>query len=481
MYKKADRNQISIDEFILPFGGKLNPENRWVKLAELMPWELIEDIYAEKFKNERFDGSPAIPARVAFGSLHIKAQETLVDEKVLANITENPYMQYFIGRKEFSNEPPFDASMMVHFRKRFSAEDIAKINEELYRRMNPSNNNQSDNNQPDGNPPDNNPLSEGENKGTLVLDATVAPADIRYPTDLSLLNECRENTEHMIDTVWEHTSRKGHKTAYSRKKARANYLKVAKQRKSRAKVVRRAVREQLGYVEKNLETLNRLLKDTGTDMLNKRQMERLSTIRKVAGQQREHLENPKAQIENRIVNLRQPHVRPIVRGKAGKNVEFGQKLEFSVVDGFTFIDKQSFDNFNEGITLQESAEKYHERHGFWPKSILADTIFRNRENIAFCKARGIRLSGPRLGRPKAAQIEADRKQAYLDSCGRNIVESRNGIAKRRYGLDLILSYLSCTSKTEAALVVFAMNAALCLRTLLRFIFDLLFHSNFCVA
>lgn len=160
-------------------------------------------------------------------------------------------------------------------------------------------------------------------------------------------------------------------------------------------------------------------------------------------------------------------------------MEFGQKLAFSVVDGFTFIDEQSFDSFNEGVTLISSAKKYHARFGCWPEAILADTIYRNRENLRFCKEHGIRLSGPRLGRPKADELGADREQAYRDSCDRNIVESRNGISKRRYGLNRILSYLSCTAMTEAALVVLAMNAlGVCADTRAHFddLFDVAEHG-----
>ena len=205
----------------------------------------------------------------------------------------------------------------------------------------------------------------------------------------------------------------------------------------------------------------------GADALTERQISRLETIETVLKQQKEHLANPRKSIPDRIVSLRQPFVRPIVRGKAGRPTEFGQKLAFSVVSGFTFIDVQSFDSFNEGVTLIASAEKYHMRHGCWPEAILADTIYRNRNNRAFCKEHKIRLSGPRLGRPKANEIQAEREQAYRDSCERNIVESRNGISKRRYGLDRIFAYLEEISQTEAAMAVFAMNAAASLRVLLR--------------
>jgi len=56
-------------------------------------------------------------------------------------------------------------------------------------------------------------------------------------------------------------------------------------------------------------------------------------------------------VDNRIASLHQPHIRPIVRGKAGKKYEFGQKVTTSVVNGYTFIERQSYDNFNEGTTL----------------------------------------------------------------------------------------------------------------------------------
>lgn len=324
--KKSEQLQMAMEEFMLPFCGRLSAKNRWVKLAQLIPWEMIEEIYAKNFKNEKADGRPPIPARIAFGALHIQASECFTDEKTLENISENPYLQYFLGLHTFETQPLFDASMMTLFRKRFSTEDIAAINEELYRRAHP---------------PEDTPPKDG---GTLVLDATAAPADVRYPTDLSLLNECRENVETLIHAVWDLTAKNGHKTSYNRKKARAKYLKMAKQRKPRKKAIRQAIVEQLDYVQRSLSDLDALLAAFEASPLSQRQEKRLEVIRQVAKQQREHVEHPSKSIADRIVNLRQPHIRPIVRGKAGHPVEFGQKLAFSVVNGFTFIDQQSFDS-----------------------------------------------------------------------------------------------------------------------------------------
>jgi hypothetical protein len=282
----------------------------------------------------------------------------------------------------------------------------------------------------------------------------------RKPSDLL-------GTEKIIDLVWDAADIGGRRTAYSRKKARANYLKIAKQRKPRKLQIQRAIKDQLSYVARNLEALDNLGIEIW-NILKPKHLIRLGTIRKVVGQQSSMLENKSHTVEDRIVSLRQPHVRPIVRGKARSPVEFGQKISLSVVRGYTFIEKQRWDNFSEGKTLIESADEYKARHGVYPKVIQADMTYRNRENLSFCKQNGIRLSGPRLGRPKKAELEADRELAYRDSCERNMVEGRHGIAKRRYGLDLIMTRLVSTSETEAALNILVMNVAHLMRALLRF-------------
>ena len=145
-----------------------------------------------------------------------------------------------------------------------------------------------------------------------------------------------------------------------------------------------------------------------------------------------------------------------------------------MVNGFTFIECQSWDNFHEGTQLIEAVERYRQRFGFYPKVILADKAYRNRDNLHFCKKHGIRLSGPRLGRPPKDESLADQEQAYKDGCQRNRIEGRNGVAKRRYGLDLIMAILPETAMTEAALNVLAMNVAHLLRALLHF-----FWKNVC--
>ena len=111
----------------MPFGGTLDPENRWVLFSALMPWEELEEAYAPQFSTTT--GAPAKPVRLAFGALFIKHWLGLTDEETVEQIRENAYMQFFLGFAGYSSKAPFDPSMMVHFRKRFSQEDLKRINE----------------------------------------------------------------------------------------------------------------------------------------------------------------------------------------------------------------------------------------------------------------------------------------------------------------------------------------------------------------
>ncbi len=163
--------------------------------------------------------------------------------------------------------------MMVSFRKRFTPEMMRRINELMYDRAHPFEGNQpEDKDEP--------PEDDSGNKGVSILDATVAPADIKYPTDLGLVNDCREKTEKFIEKLWEFSGKTGHKTAYNRRKARRSYIKIAKQSKAKLKATRRAIWEQLTYVGMNLETLSRLKEEVGENRLSPADMERLAVIEK---------------------------------------------------------------------------------------------------------------------------------------------------------------------------------------------------------
>lgn len=154
--------------------------------------------------------------------------------------------------------------------------------------------------------------------------------------------------------------------------------------------------------------------------------------------------------------MSQPFVRPIVRGKAGKPVEFGAKLDISVVDGWTRLEFCSFDAYNEAGNLKEIAERFREREGHYPSRILADKIYRNRKNLSYCKEHGIRLSGQALGRPRKGE-NRDKTQDYRDECERVEVERRFSLGKRKCGMGLITTKLRETAAHVIAMSILALN------------------------
>ena len=478
MYRRR-HGQINALERPVYFGGvKLDPENQWVKLVELTPWEQIEERYAERFEGVP-TGKPAKPARMAIGTLIIKERYRFSDEDIVEEIRMNPYLQYYIGLPAFSHEAPFDASTITRFRKRATPEMLAEINDIVIGRTKAGDRKSEDPPEDppssDGQSPGNEKEAEkeevkGENEGTMILDATCAPQNIRFPTDMSLLNEAREKLEKLIDAAHTAGGTNGKKPRTYRKRARWDYLRFARNRKPSKSFLRKSLRKQLGYVARDLAYLDRILHEY-PESLNERQMESRSVIHTLYAQQREMYDQRTHSVKDRIVSLSQPHVRPIVRGKAKTPVEFGAKIEMSLVGGYARIEKLSWDAFNEGGTLQESAERFKADTGRYPARILADKLFRTRENLEYCKEHGIRISGPRLGRPPndPSLRQQQRRLEREESGERSAIECTFGVGKRRYSLGCIMTRLKHTSEVSAHVSVLTMNLFRRLRLFLLFL------------
>ena len=471
MYRRGHRDQLSFEDFFLPFGGKLAGDNRWIKLAELIPWDDLEDDYAAQFCNGF--GAPAKPLRMALGALIIKARMGLTDEELVEQIKENPYLQFFIGMEAFQYSAPFDPSMMVYFRKRLPESVVNECNERIVLHglrviRSSAADHHDDDDSSHGNEiaaaTDQQIESETTrpNQGSLLIDATCVPADIRYPTDLSLLNEARELTETLIDAMHPQVRESfGHKPRTHRKQARKQFLAVAKKKRPRINMIRKAIKHQLGHLKRNLASIDALTA-CGASLLaaGRHAYQKLMVVSELFRQQNILYHSETRSIPDRIVSLCQAHIRPIVRGKARCNVEFGAKISISVTkEGFTFLDRLSFDPYNEGEDLKAQARAYRRRHGYYPKVICADQIYRTRSNRAFCQRHGIRLSGPRLGRPKKdpEMVAAEKQQFIDDQKQRNAVEGKIGQGKRRYGLALILEKIPVTQGSSIAMNILVMN------------------------
>ena len=300
------------------------------------------------------------------------------------------------------------------------------------------------------------------------MDATVAPQNITFPTDLKLLNAARKKSEELIDILYDPLLHGKTKVRTYREVARKYFLDAAKKKRKTAKEIYKANGRQLRFLKRNLAHIDVLLAAYKAFPLKHKDQKYLMVLHTVYEQQEEMHRTRTHRIDYRIVNIHQPHVRPIVRGKENAKTEFGSKLQMSLVEGFAFIDHLSWEAFNEGKYLIDSVEKYKSRFGFYPAEVLADQIYCTRENRKQLKLLDIKLIAKPLGRPSAQAVKI-----HLSPGERNPIEGKFGQAKVAYGLNKIRAKLSSTSTSWIAAIALVLNLVkLTRQALVRLIFSL---------
>ena len=460
MIRYKSPRQLSISEFSMPFEAKLDENNRWVVLSKIVPWEEFARLYHKNFKSNR--GAPTKDARLVLGVIIIKHIMKTDDRGVIEMIQENPYMQYFLGLEAFTHEQVMTPSLLVSIRKRIDLDVFESLTDDLIRRglklkagVKPEEVD-ADTKDDDDDDPDPHP----GNKGKLQLDATVCDADIKYPTDLDLLNESRQKAEELIDDLCLKLGIKDKPRTY-RRVARKEFLNVSKMKRKPANVLRKAIRKQINYLKRDIRTINKML-DTIKDKpvpFGRRQLKYFFVIQHLLEQQESMYRKKNHQVEDRIVNIHQPHVRPIVRGKAKAKTEFGAKINISLLDGYARVDHFDWDAFNEGQDLQAQVERFRKLTGKNPELVQVDKIYFTRENRRFLKEKEIRHTGDPLGRKPVKEVKSayQKRKERRESAERNQVEGKFGQGKRGYGLNDIRARLSSTSNSWIGAIIFVMN------------------------
>lgn len=445
------QNQMTLEGFDTPFSRSLRKDNRWVELASKLPWDLLVNTYIKQMRNSN-TGADGINPRVAIGAMIIKHMCDLSDRETVQQIQENMYMQYFIGYHSFSDEVPFDPSLFVNFRKRLGIEQINEINEKVLG-LNPSKGENEPNlpkNKTQTTTEESNSEKKITHKGKLLTDATACPQDIAFPTDLNMLNDAREMSEKIIDFLYDKQTHIEKPRTY-RKVARKEYLKTAQKKTKTRKEIRSAIKKQLNYLERNIKHIHGLLNAYNTIPLDKKYYKYFFVIQEVYRQQNSMYKRRMHSIEHRIVSIHQPHVRPIVRGKANAHTEFGAKINVSLMNGYAFLDELSWDAFNEGQFLMIAVGDYKRRFGYYPEEVMADKIYCTRANRAMLRDLGIKLRAKPLGRPKAVEVE------HVRPGERNPIEGKFGQAKTAYGMNRIKARLKQTSESWIATIILVLN------------------------
>ncbi len=467
MIKYTASNQLTLDGFSHPFSQELSLENRWVKLATIIPWDDLAVIYSKALHSHA--GRESIDVRMVIGAIIIKHKLGLDDRGTVAMISENIYLQYFCGLTSFQTKDPFHPTVFVDIRKRMGANDFDLWNALIIKKaddLRPSKKKMIGGDD-DGFP---------KNKGTLKIDATVANHKIVFPTDAGLLNTARKETERFIDLLYKQSTLK--KPRDYRRIARTEYLVFSKKRRKSKKEIRKFIGKQLNYVKRNLTYIKNLLDDIeilkkeevlvglfpmknpypSKFPLPKRDQKIYWIVQQLYVQQQYMYQEKIHRVKDRIVNIYQPYIRPILRGKDKTSTEFGAKISASVVDGMSRVEHISWDQFNEASDLELQVNMYTKTFGHYPELVLADQIYLNRKNRNWLKERGIRIVGKPLGRPKKTNLNAYQKRKLKKERNqRNHIEGKFGQAKNAYGLSSIKAKRSDTSQSWIGAIFFIMN------------------------
>lgn len=424
------------------FFAELDGENKYCQLTDILPWMELDLLFQTTVKNE---GRTPYNSRLVLGLLILQQIGSYTDRKLIELVRENVYYQMFIGMTEFSFKSPVNYSSLVHFRKRIEPITL-QINEILLKSFGVLNCDKEDFHEEE---------VEETHKGDIVIDATVAPVDVRYPTDLKLLDESRVQLEGIIDDEYIVGS-EPKKPRTNRNVAKAEFNKISKQKKSSYKKRRKAVKKQLKFVKDDIEIIEKRIENKAFN-LNEKNNEKFELIKKVYEQQKYMIDNNTNSVKNRIISLNQNHVRPIVRGKAGRNVEFGAKVSMHIHNGYAYLDKVSFDNFNESTILKKVIEDFKKLHGYYPKRVLGDRIYQTIENKKYCSELGIRLQGKKMGRKNPEIIEEEKILAKMDNGDRQQIEGLFGVLKRKYGMDKLFTKLKQNQMANIGMLVVVRN------------------------
>jgi len=409
-YTPSSERKLSL--FKTPFENELDPDNRWVRMAELVPWDDMAQVFFDSLSEDQ--GRPSVDLRIILGALLVKHIQRLGDEDTIDYIQENIYAQYFVGLSSFQVDPVFAPSLFVEVGKRLGAQGADRLNTLMIRqakelrlvkhRRKPSKRKDRDD-------------QADSNRGTMIVDATVAPLHLAFPTDSGLLNHACEHSEQLLDVLYNSARELWPvKPRTYRREARQRYIGFSKKRNKSKKVIRKAVGQQLRYVRRNIKTLHKMLDEleaAGVQIArDKHQWRMFWILQELYRQQDLMFMSKKNKIEDRLLSLQQPHARPIKRGKGGgKDTEFGPKINVSLSEGIARVDQIDFNAFNESQGLPAQIEAYKALYGYYPALVLADKIYWTRANRKYLKDKNIEIGGVPLGRKKEqSKYERERQR-----------------------------------------------------------------------
>ena len=291
-----------------------------------------------------------------------------------------------------------------------------------------------------------------DGKSATVMDATCYESHMRYPTNVKLLWECTDWLYGLLKKVCREQGAAMPRSRYLKWKRR--YISYSKMKKKTKKKRRALTRALLLLVEKFSTELDRMEKEHGI-AFTADQYVRRAAAKKAHGQQHA-LFHHGVRPEGRIVSLDRPYVRPIVRGKEKKPVEFGAKVHKFQIGGIGFIEHLSFDAFHEGVRFQRTVFAVQRLTGTRLKIAGGDAIYANNPNRTFATKYGIRTDFRKKGRPGKDEAQRKKMAAAITKERASRLEGSFGNDKEHYGLRRIRAR---TKATETLWIFFGIHTA----------------------
>jgi len=423
-------NQLSLFKDIMPYGGKLDQNNRWIRLSSLIPWDALVALHDSYFDVKRLGVVKS--GRLVVGLMIGKVKLKLSDEEILNYFYENPYFQYFCGFDSFISKESkvMNSSLLTKRRNKLGEKYFLKFEEEILEILKKHK------------------LIKGKE---LLLDATVFESKIEYPNDVKLLNTVRAYCINKISSL-KKTLKLEEKIRTYKRKAKKVYLNYAKKKKKSHKIIRSTTRKMLGFTGRNIKQLTSIITEAKENLSSKnfklglveedvlkgliKEIEnKLIIAREIYHQQRTKYQEKTNQIKDRIVSFDQPFIRPIVRGKeGGKKVEFGAKAHISSSEGYAFSNKVEHRAFSEKIELKDSLNQHQKRFNRLPKKSLLDDAYSSLANKELLKKYNIKHSLKNQGKSTDKQKLQKRKLRKE----RSKIEGLIGNLKKDYSLTKIV-------------------------------------------
>ena len=382
------------------------------RIREQLPLkEIAAKLYSHSHRNHPQGKKPMFPPEGEVALMFLKPYLGLSDDGLIEALNGSIHMQMFCGVLIDPSHPIKDGKIVSAIRKRLARWlDIKEIQKELYGKW----------------------QSQLKDKDLCMTDATCYESHLRFPTDVKLLWECCDWVHNLLSKTCSGVGSRMPRSKYNDvDKARLTY---AKQRRHKKNDTRKLLRRLLKLLAKLLGQWDHLVKQYTTAIsLTAEQHKRLQASREVLRQQ-QALFNKK-EVKHRIVSIDRPYVRPIIRGKENKRVEFGAKTNNIQIDGISFIENFSFEAFNEGIRLKECIQYQELLTGVKVRRVGADTIYANNDNRSFCTEHKIITNFVRKGpKPKDEDVDVSTSRRIIGSLRATVLEGSFGNQKQHYGL-----------------------------------------------